>query len=175
MAIAVWEPLCFDEPELEAWRVGQVAACADCTPSWHEQSRAAGRCNGIPAFLLAGVADDEEEEEQVDQVELQPRTRAVVTLSAPCGSCAHAAVCRLREAVERVRSFEVAAPSIDRAVTFELSATVSCSHYAKARGEAAPAAGKPKRQVSPEGLAAIRPASDAKWARRRAEQEAAGA
>lgn len=161
---AGWEPLCFDEHELADWRAGRIGACADCVPEWHENSRGAGRCNGVPRFAVIPSEEDEMETPDPYGIALGGPTqhlRTRVTVVAPCASCVHARVCRLRPDDELVVAAEL--PLLDAALTATLTATVECMEYVRAPKAASRAATadpygltRPKREISPEARERLR-------------------
>lgn len=132
-----WEPACFDAAELADWSAGRIGACADCEPGWHETSRASGCCNGVPRFAAIPSEEDETMETPATYASGGPtqHLRTRVTVVAPCASCVHARVCRLRPGDELVVAAEL--PQLDVALTATLTATVECMEYAKAPRAAA--------------------------------------
>lgn len=64
----VWEPACFDPAELAEWRAKRIKACEDCEPGWFGESRAAGRCNGLPAYTASSPAVEEDMPDVVVEV-----------------------------------------------------------------------------------------------------------
>lgn len=180
-----WAPLCLDPDEWADWRArvsftghhSEQAArpCDDCPLGFAADMRAEGRCNGTPG----GVHDEPEEETPMDVVKMSGgQTRVEVAVVAPCGTCAHAAVCRLREHVESRSQLSAEAPVYDRAIRYELVATVTCEHYAKDRirvaslTEVAAAPKRTGRPMSPEARANMAKAAQARVARERAAREA---
>lgn len=167
-----------DADELAEYRAGTVAGCRDCTATYADEMRAEGRCNGVPGELLAGVVPDEEDTPMPEPITLAGKRHAV-TVTVPCGTCAHAEVCRIRPSIEGVRSLTVIAPDADTAVSFAVSAVVSCGHWAKGKarpvavgGEPVPAAPR-KMNLTDEDRERRRQQALAMSAARRAASEAA--
>lgn len=153
-----WRPLCLDP--------GEVGSCRDCTVRFAEEMRAAGRCNGIPGELTAGIAGNEEDMDLDHPV--TSAGRVPVATSTPCHGCAHAAVCRIRPSIERL-AVEASLPRLEDGVAVSLSASVACDHFARA---SASRAAYPSR-LSPEGYAAVVAANQARAERKRAEKASA--
>lgn len=170
-----WAPACMGPDEWADWRAAnpftgrmheQVARpCEDCLLGFAADMRAEGRCNGTP-----GGAPGDDEEETMDQ-SIDLPVRALVAVTAPCGGCAHTAVCRIRPELEAIKAAQVALPRVD-GVRVSVAATVECEHFARERGSAAATT---RRSLSPEGRARITAANQARAARQRAEREAASA
>lgn len=163
-AAAGWAPACIDADEWAAWRarnplVGVEAdlvarPCEECPLGFAADMRAQGRCNGEPG----GVAEpDDTEEEPMDPVTpAAPAVRVTVSLApAPCGRCEKADVCALRPTVEGLSEIAASLPALDRRIGLELTGSVSCAAFAKARirradpSELEPRAPR-KLQLSPE-------------------------
>jgi hypothetical protein len=144
--------------------------CEDCPLGFAADMRAQDKCNGEPGYI-AGEDDEEEEEHTVAE---QSGSSQVVSVTAPCGTCSHAPVCRLRAAVEGARTASVDFPRVDAAITVEVAATVSCAHYSGQR-QAKATGTDGKRHLSPEGYAAVVAGNRARAERRMAEKAAASA
>lgn len=121
--------------------------CEDCTLGFAADMRAEGRCNGTPG----GVA---EEDETVEDSSPTRTGRVAVSSAAPCGTCLHAPVCRLRASVEGLRSVTASLPVLDDAVTVSLTAEVVCSHHAREPKSHHSPAGTGRR-LSPDGYARV--------------------
>ena len=117
--------------------VWTLRPCVDCPLGHAAEMRALGRCNGTPA----GVEVDEiEEETTMDQpaagraverlrVDEATQTRVKVAVSAPCGTCAHAPVCGLRETLVALTGVVVRLPKLDEAIGIRLEASATCGHH----------------------------------------------
>jgi len=121
----------------------------DCPLGHAADMRALGRCNGTP-----GGVDEEEtmdDTRTIARIESAATTKVGIALSAPCGPCAHAPVCRLRESVEAMARTTVPVPKLETGLAVELRGTIACEWFAKAK--AAPAAAgeaRPRRELTPE-------------------------
>lgn len=176
-----WSPDCMSDEEWADWRrlnpvyrndatsrvpKTDMAArpCADCPLGYAAEMRALGRCNGTPA----GVQDDEEEpamqqhastpDASTTQAPGRPvftplvragrTTELPVALDLPCPACIHREVCRIREGLEaRLAKLPVLVPELDPALSVAVEAKIECSLFRPAP--------RPKRQLSPEGKAAL--------------------
>lgn len=146
-------PACMTAAELALWQAGNglttgtkngrrvyagraASPCDDCTLGYAADMRAAGRCDGTPG----GVEEDDSMETPVTYASggTTQHLRTRVTVVAPCASCVHARVCRMRPDDELVVAAEL--PLLDGALTATLTATVECMEYARATKSAARAA-----------------------------------
>lgn len=180
-----WAPACMDADEWGDWRAAnpftgrmaeQVARpCEDCLLGFAADMRAIGRCNGTPG----GAPDEEIEEETVNVESIDLPMRAMVTVTAPCGGCAHGAVCRIRPQLEALKAAQVALPRVEDGVSVTVAATVACEHFTKDRVRKADVAelehGPRKLDLSPEERERRRQRTIAMNAARKAEREAATA
>ena len=158
-----WMPLCMEPDELVSWSEMRDRStayhdrtahpCRDCLPGFAAEMRAVGRCNGTPS----GIEEDTEVEQPATPTpprSLPVRRTTVLDVAAPpCESCAHEPVCGLRAALEGIADVETTAPRLPDGLSLTLTAVVSCGHYLRDKGRAFE---KPKRTLSPEGLAAVR-------------------
>lgn len=153
-----WAPLCMEPDEWVHWQATNPSnamagrPCSDCPADFAAEMRAEGKCNGTPGWRPP--ADDLEEAEVGDTVIVSN-----VQISAPCGSCAHQAVCAIRRTLGHLDEVEVSMPKPDPALTVVLAMTVECSHYLRGA--------KAKREQSPLQLEASR-ASAARMRERKA-------
>lgn len=160
-AVEAWSPACMDAGELAAWEATNerlssanmraARPCTDCLLGFALEMRAEGRCNGTPGGAT-------EEEEDMDETPTRTLVTAgaslPVSLALPCGTCAHAPVCRIRPELEALTSVAVSMPRIDKGAHVSLSASVECDWYAKAKGAPKAVPGEPrKNRLTPEGLA----------------------
>ncbi len=161
-----WTPACMDAEELASWhdqnaRIttthGRASGpCTDCTLGYAAEMRAVGRCNGTPG----GVEEDEPMETHeaaaiVDAAEIIGRRR--ITAIAPCPTCVHARVCRLRPADEL--DVRVSLPALAPELDVTLTATIECVEYVRAKGtkpEAKEPLDRPKKTISPEARERLR-------------------
>ncbi len=139
-----WAPLCMDASEWLDWqRLNPVLTrqadraerpCADCPTGYAFGMRALGKCNGTPGENVSegnGVATLN----RPSVVGKQFRDAEVeVSAILPCEKCAHAVVCRIKPVLEaRLETLPVTLPTLDPAITFSLTAEVSCSQFLKAK------------------------------------------
>jgi hypothetical protein len=165
VAAPAWAPLCMDADEWAGWQrhnrrlVGLKGLqqadrpCADCPLGYAAEMRAIGRCNGQPG----GIEEDEEEmtmEPTPIAVKKPPTASARIRVEAPCRTCSHAPVCRLRDAVIDAGEASIEVPALGDGVRIVLAGAVECDWYAKARQ--APDPSKPRRELSPEQKEAAR-------------------
>ena len=161
--LATWAPACMDADELIAWtesnaRVNGTSRaatpCADCTLGYAAEMRAVGRCNGTPG----GVEEDNVEPTREAAAIAEAREiigRRRVTTVAPCGTCTHARVCRLRPPDEL--DVSVSLPALATELDVTLTATVECTEYLQAaKGKVGPAVDRPRREFSPEARERLR-------------------
>lgn len=137
MTADAWEPLCMDARDWRDWQRlnprnlgGHSVAdrpCADCPASFAAEMRAEGKCNGSPGWRPP--ADDIEEADVGDAI-----TISNVSISAPCGSCSHAAVCSIKATLGGLEEADVTIPKPDPALTVALALSVECSHYLRRSG-----------------------------------------
>lgn len=156
-AQAGWAALCMTDDEWIEWRDrnplnvhGAIARpCEECPLGFAADMRAQGRCNGTPG----GVAEDTDEPTQ-EETPMDHADRTTVTVELvgglPCGSCAHAEVCRIRPQLLGLRSVEVSVPAIDDAITMRVAADIDCDKYLRAKGTAGGSAAGRKLNLSPE-------------------------
>jgi hypothetical protein len=146
-----WAPLCMEQGDWAHWQrmnpsISDLAArpCSDCPVGFAAEMRAEGKCNGTPGWRPP--ADDHEEADVGDTI-----TVSKVTISAPCGSCAHREVCAIRRTLGGLEEADVTIPKPDPALTIALGISVECSHYLRARntGNGGAAKGR-KLNLSPE-------------------------
>lgn len=166
VAAPAWAPLCMDEDEWAGWRrhnerlaVAQYGdtkraqrPCEDCPLGHAADMRALGRCNGEPG----GIEDEEETVEPTPTAAAKVAvTRTRVRFEAPCRTCSHAPVCRLREGIIAASEVSVEVPVLGDGVRLALAGSVECDWYVKAKRppEAAP---KPRREMTPEEKEAAR-------------------
>lgn len=156
-----WQPACMDQDEAADWRrhnarltIGRAKRpCADCLLGYAAEMRSIGRCNGTPM----GDPDHDEEEATMDTI---PQAKAPVTtptrigVEAPCRSCIHAPVCRLRDKVIDAGTISIPVPVLGDGVSIVLTGTVECDWYAKER--VARADPKPRREMTEEQREAAR-------------------
>jgi len=154
---SIWTPLCMDADEFETWSTTakgwktpngrwEMRPCTDCPLSFAAEMRAEGKCNGTPGWRPP--ADDYEEADVGDTI-----TVGKVTISAPCGSCAHREVCAIRRTLGSLEEADVTIPKPDPALTIALGINVECSHYLRAKNTGT---GGAKRVLSEAGLKALR-------------------
>lgn len=94
-----------------------------------------------------------------------------VEVTAPCPSCVHRPVCRIADGLAEIRRLSVDVPPFDDAIGIELAATVSCAHFARAKGDQVVKGSK----MSPEARANMSKAAQARIARDKAERDGATA
>lgn len=152
-------PACMDADEYALWARGNGVAtgtkngarvftgraespCDDCPLGYAAEMRAIGRCDGTPG----GVEEDEPMETpetyETTTTSAPVATRTRVTVVAPCESCVHARVCRLRPDAEL--DVRVSLPELATELTVTLTATVDCMEYVGAPGKA-----RPKKEQTP--------------------------
>lgn len=73
---------------------------------------------------------------------------AEVSVAAPCGTCAHAAVCRIKATLDGWDEVSVRLPALDDALTVTLSAKVECSFCQRVGSSRKGVAGAPIRVLS---------------------------
>ena len=177
LVAAPWEPACMDPDEWAAWRSlnGRVSGsqraarpCSDCLLGYAAEMRAEGRCNGTPG----GDAADDEEEHDMDTVTTSRTTPTRIAVEAPCRTCSHAPVCRLRDTVIDAGTVSVPVPMLGDGIAIRLTGTVDCDWYVKDRS-AAPQRITAKRDWSPEQRAAAAERARQMMAARKAAKEAA--
>lgn len=130
-------PLCMTPDELADWdkhnRTAAFAAhgaartpCEDCLLGYALEMRAIGKCNGTPG-AAADVEDDEPEEPAVRRT----MANLKVTVSAPCETCVHLAVCGRRESILAIQQGDLAVDhsALRSGLTLALTATVDCDAY----------------------------------------------
>jgi hypothetical protein len=145
----VWSPACMDADDLADWSafnariVGKgrsTSPCFDCLPSFADEMRPLGRCNGIPR-------GGDREETPMDLAKIAVPTkidaprgrRMAVDVSGPaCDACAHEPVCALRAAIEGMASIETSAAALPGGLHLALRATIECDHYLRDRARPAP-------------------------------------
>jgi hypothetical protein len=165
-AAVTWNPACMDEAERTEWeaanaRIKNLYAgtrqadrpCTDCTLGFAADMRAVGRCNGTPG----GVEEEEpmEDTRTLALIESASTTKVGIAVSAPCGSCAHAPVCRLRGAVEALAKATIPVPKLEPGLAVELRGAIACEWFAKAK--ATPSTDpRPRRELTPEQREAAR-------------------
>lgn len=146
-----WIAACLEPDEWEAWQranrtLNQSSQasrpCDDCTLGFAADMRALGRCNGQPG----GIAPDHDTDHEEDPMEAtittlaekQPTAKARITIAAPCRDCTHAPVCRLRDAVIDAASLSVPVPVLGDGIAINLTGTVECDWFTKAKGSGMP-------------------------------------
>jgi hypothetical protein len=158
LAVETWAPACMSDEEWATWRSSGYLRlgdrpCSDCPLGYAAEMRAQGRCNGTPG----GVEEDEDVDEH--QAAGAARTAAIyaarrataaesveVSVAAPCPTCGHREVCRIRPQLEDLDELDVSLPPLDQAVTISFTATASCSHYVKTKAAAMPIDGDRQRK-----------------------------
>lgn len=149
-----WTPLCMDADELAHWQnsndcmpdyggLHAATPCTDCTLGYAAEMRAIGKCNGVP-----GGAEEDDEPEPTPRQESRHMSTTVHTLvTAPCGTCLHAAVCSRRASIAELDSAIVEVETLAEGLSVALSAVIECDAYLKApkvRTASVTASEKPK-------------------------------
>lgn len=167
-------PACMDADEYALWERGNgvmngtrngarvytgraESPCDGCPLGYAADMRAVGRCNGTP-----GAVEEDEIVDTPASVAASEATEVIgrrrVTTIAPCESCVHARVCRLRPDPELV--VKVNLPELATELTVKLTATVECMEYVRARQKSAAENGapldRPKRVISTEARERLR-------------------
>ena len=178
MSVQTWVAACMDPAEWDAWHAANRSArggrdsrpCDDCLLGFAAEMRTAGRCNGQPG---ADATDDEEETAMEPTNTPAPKTTpARLTVEAPCRSCSHAPVCRVRDRVIDASTIAIAVPVMGDGVTIALTGTVECDWYVRDRGAPSERKGR-KHNWSPEQRAAAAERARQMMAARKAAKEAA--
>ena len=177
--IEAWAPLCMEAAEWAHWQRSRHTSdrnsrpCDDCPLGFAAEMRSVGKCNGVP------MGADEDEGEPMEPARIVTGGKEVpVAATTPCGSCAHAVVCRIKPVMEaRIESLPVQMPVLDPAIRLTLYATVECAQFMRVKAaKPNPASadnGRGRYVRTPEHIAKLTAANRLRAEQKRAEREAA--